>query len=129
MATKRSKAISKRAKRVGAYACKDSKRKDGGLIYTVRAVRERDWRLGKLGPASAVRRVDPATGEVIEELPKTAIEKPVAKRPKPKGRKLRKGTLADAAQRIMERERSISPLLRTVDCRSNVSEPSDNKPD
>lgn len=29
----------------------------------------RDSRLGKLGPASPVRRIDPKTGEVIGEIP------------------------------------------------------------
>lgn len=130
MATKKAKAIHRRAKRVGAYACKDSTRKDGGLIYTVRAVRERNWRFGKLGPASAVRRIDPATGEVIEEI---SAQKPVShvapvarKRQRPVKGKLRPGTLADAAQRIMEREMSISPLLRTVE-RSNVTIPPDDE--
>lgn len=66
--TKQSKRIHNAAKRVGAYLGKDAYRKDGGAICTMRAIREREWRMGKLGPASPVRRIDPVTGEVIEEI-------------------------------------------------------------
>jgi hypothetical protein len=68
MATKKTKKIAAKASRLGEVLGKDSKRQAGGMIYTVRALRERDWRLGKMGAASACRRIDPATGEVIEEI-------------------------------------------------------------
>lgn len=70
--TKRSKQVHRKAKRLGEYLGKDSYRKDGGMIYSVRAIREREWRMGKLGPASAVRRINPTTGEVIEEIKTTS---------------------------------------------------------
>lgn len=73
--TKRSKKIHARAKKVGAYLVKDSKRQAGGLIYTVAAVRERQQQFGKMGAASGVRRIDPATGEVIEEITLSEIER------------------------------------------------------
>lgn len=71
---KRSKKIHARAKKVGAYLVKDSKRSAGGLIYTVAAIRAKQQQFGKLGAASGVRRIDPATGEVIEEITLSEIE-------------------------------------------------------
>lgn len=70
MATKRSKKIASKQRRLGEVLGKDKQRPNGGLIQTVRSLRERTWRMGKLGPASACRRIDPVTGEVIEEIPK-----------------------------------------------------------
>lgn len=60
------KKIANRAKRVGAWLVEDHKRSTGGLIYTERASRERAWRMGKMGAASGVRKIDPATGEIID---------------------------------------------------------------
>lgn len=81
--------IHKRAVKVGAYLTKDSERKDGGLIYTFGAAKNRLRQLGKLGPASGVRRIDPETGEVIEVISQAAIEKARAKTPPKSGRKTR----------------------------------------
>jgi len=72
--SKQSKKTHARAKKVGAYLVNDSKRQPGGLIYTVGAIRERAHGFGKMGAASGVRRIDPATGAVIEEIPLSQIE-------------------------------------------------------
>jgi hypothetical protein len=66
MATKKSKKISARQRRIGEVLGKDRLRQNGGLIHTVRSLREREWRMGKLGAASPCRRIDPETGEVIK---------------------------------------------------------------
>jgi hypothetical protein len=77
--SKKTSKIQRKAKRLGEHFSDDSKRKDGGLIYKVWAIRDRVRRMGKLGPASGVRRIDPATGEVIEEISLKQIEAEKAK--------------------------------------------------
>jgi len=72
--TKRSRKTHARAKRIGAYLVNDDKRQAGGLIYTVAAIRDRERQFGKLGAASGVRRIDPETGAVIEEISLQQIE-------------------------------------------------------
>lgn len=73
--SKQSKKLNARAKRIGAYLVNDDKRQAGGLIYTVAAIRDRERQFGKLGAASGVRRIDPATGAVIEEISLQQIER------------------------------------------------------
>lgn len=67
MATKHSKEIHQRAKKLGDYLADGGKARNG-IIRTARAAREAEWRMGKLGPASGVRKIDPVTGEVIQEI-------------------------------------------------------------
>lgn len=83
---KKSLKIHKRAVKVGSYLTKDSKRKDGGLLYTMGAVRTKEFEMGKLGPASGVRRIDPETGEVIEVISQAAIAKAKAANTQKRGR-------------------------------------------
>lgn len=100
---KRSKKIHARAKKVGAYLVKDSKRQTGGLIYTVAAVRAKQQQFGKLGAASGVRRIDPATGEVIEEISVSEIE-----------RKRKEAEALEKARQRADRRRARKERARTM---------------
>jgi hypothetical protein len=128
MVTKKSAKLNRRAKLLGLFLGSDSKRKTGGLIYTVRAMCEREFKMGKLGPASPCKRINPETGEVVEIISPAKPQKQAAgKRKRFSGcgvarrGKLRSGTLSDAVERIMELEAAKSPLLRTVDSSSDIS--------
>jgi hypothetical protein len=86
---KKTSKIQRKAKRLGEHFSPDKKRKDGGLIYKVWAIRDRVRRMGKLGPASGVRRIDPVTGDVIEEISLKQIEAAKTKTPPRKSRRRR----------------------------------------